>query len=193
MWHSGFLFFFSLPPKKCTATKLWSYGIENLLSSEDGVVAKILEAEVLTTTSLWSCGFNMKNCNSCCVGFKFWIEILVPWRRKEQYPSSLSLSLCVCGSLSLFWCSYVIPRKWEIVRQIVVARGNSGGLCTRCWEGSICCSGYCCWWSHSYCRSGCCTSSTCLSAKGWFNPFTITSPCCSVITHTSCDIVGFRV
>jgi hypothetical protein len=47
-----FFFFFSLPPKKCTATKLWSYGIENLLSSEDGVVAKILVAEVLTTSSL---------------------------------------------------------------------------------------------------------------------------------------------
>jgi hypothetical protein len=25
---------------------MWSYGVENLLSSEDGVVAKILEAEV---------------------------------------------------------------------------------------------------------------------------------------------------
>jgi hypothetical protein len=54
-----FFLFFSLPPKKCTATKLWSYGIENLLSSEDGVVVKILEAEVLTTTSLWSCGFSL--------------------------------------------------------------------------------------------------------------------------------------
>jgi len=58
MWHSGFFFFPSLPPKKGTATKLWSYGIQNLLSSEDAVVAKILEAEVLTTTSLWSCGFS---------------------------------------------------------------------------------------------------------------------------------------
>jgi hypothetical protein len=65
-----------------------------------------------------------RRCNSCCVGFKFWVDILAPWRRKEEYPSSLSLSLCVCVcvSLSLFWCSYVIPRKWEIGRQIVVAR-----------------------------------------------------------------------
>jgi hypothetical protein len=47
-----FFLFFSLPPKKCTATKLWSYGIENLLSSEDGVVPKVLEAEVITTTIL---------------------------------------------------------------------------------------------------------------------------------------------
>jgi hypothetical protein len=36
-------------------------------------------------------------------------------------------------------------------------------------------------------------SNTCLSAKGWFNLFTITLPSCSVITHTSCDVVGFRV
>jgi hypothetical protein len=53
-----FFLFSSRPPKKGTATKLWSYGIENLLSSEDGVIAKILEAEVLTTTSLWSCGIS---------------------------------------------------------------------------------------------------------------------------------------
>jgi hypothetical protein len=26
-----------------------------------------------------------------------------------------------------------------------------------------------------------------------FNLFTITSPCWSVITHTSCDVVGFRL
>ncbi len=37
------------------------------------------------------------------------------------------------------------------------------------------------------------SSSTCLSAKGLFNLFTITSPCWSVITHTSCDVVGFTV
>ncbi len=47
-----FFFFSSRPPKKGTATKLWSYGIANLLSSEDAVVAKILEAEALTTSSL---------------------------------------------------------------------------------------------------------------------------------------------
>jgi len=29
--------------------------------------------------------------------------------------------------------------------------------------------------------------------KGWFNLFTITSPRCNVITHTSCDVVGFSV
>jgi hypothetical protein len=62
-----------------------------------------------------------RRCNSCCVGFKFWVEILVPSRRKEEYPSSLSLCIYVCVSLYLLWWSYVIPRKWEIGRQIVVA------------------------------------------------------------------------
>jgi hypothetical protein len=52
MWHSGFFLFFLPTTKKMTATKLWSYGIENLLSIEDGVVAKILDAEVLTSSSL---------------------------------------------------------------------------------------------------------------------------------------------
>jgi hypothetical protein len=54
-----------------------------------------------------------------------WILVLGwDWRRKERYPSSQSLShsVCVCVFLSLFWCSYVILSKWEIGRQIVVAR-----------------------------------------------------------------------
>ncbi len=42
--------------------------------------------------------------------------------RKSIRHLCLCLSVSVCVSLSLFWCSYVILRKWEIGRQIVVAR-----------------------------------------------------------------------
>ncbi len=45
-----------------------------------------------------------KTCNSCCVGFKFWVEILVPWRRKEGRVSvsvSVSVSLCLSFDVAM--------------------------------------------------------------------------------------------